>query len=207
MASELKLGLMELSVVKEMTNIGLGNATTALAEMTSKAFNMSIPEVESISLEEIPGLLGGVEQFAAGIYMPIEGDVSGHIGFLLPWPSVQALWRLLLGAEPAAPEDVSEMDASTILEIGNIINGSFLNAIADMTNLSMHATPPLLAIEMTGAILDTIAVEASAYDHVALAIRCVISDYEGSFEGFFVYIPSVGGLRTLFASLGIAEAA
>jgi len=207
MASELKLGLMELSVVKEMTNIGLGNATTALAEMTGKAFNMSIPEVESISLEEIPGLLGGVEQFAAGIYMPIEGDVSGHIGFLLPWPSVQTLWRLLLGSEPSEPHEVSEMDASTILEIGNIINGSFLNAIADMTNLSMHATPPLLAIEMTGAILDTIAVEASAYDHVALAIRTVISDFEGSFEGFFVYIPSVGGLRTLFSSLGIAEAA
>jgi len=207
MANELKLGLMELSVVKEMTNIGLGNATTALANMTGKAFNMSVPEVESIGLEEIPALLGGEEQFAAGIYMPIEGDVSGHIGFLLPWPSVQALWKLLLGAEPMEPHEVGEMEASTIMEIGNIINGSFLNAISDMTNLSMHATPPLLAIEMTGAILDTIAVEASSKDHVALAIRTVISDYEGGFEGFFVYIPSVGGLRTLFSSLGIAEAA
>jgi chemotaxis protein CheC len=198
---------MELSVVKEMTNIGLGHATKALADMTGKAFNMSVPEVESISLEELPTILGGSETFAAGIYMPIEGDVSGHMGFILPWPSVQTLWRMLLGVEPGSPEEISELDASAILEIGNIINSSFLNAIADMTSLSMHATPPMLAIEMVGSILDAIVVEASSKDHVALAIRTLITDYEGAFEGFFVYIPSLGGLRTLFASLGIAEAA
>ncbi|OJU62944.1 MAG: hypothetical protein BGO01_10135 [Armatimonadetes bacterium 55-13] len=207
MASELELGLMELSVVKEMTNIGLGNATTALATMTGRSFNMSVPEVESVNLDRIPELLGGSESFCAGIYMTIEGDVSGHIGFLMPWTSVQSLWRMILGAEPSEPSEISEMDASSILEIGNIINSSFLNAISDMTNLTMHATPPLLAVEMSGAILDSIAVEASMNDHVALAIRTLIHDFEGSFEGFFVYIPSLGGLRTLFSSLGIAEAA
>lgn len=207
MASDLTLGLMELSVVREMTNIGLGHATTALSDMTGRAFNMSVPDVESLSLEEIPTLLGGAESFSAGIYMPIEGDVSGHIAFLTPWASAQSLWKMLLGTFPASPDEISEMDASAILEIGNIINSSFLNAISDMTNLSMHATPPYFAVEMSAAILDAIVVEASAKDHVALAIRTVINDYEGSMEGFFVYIPSVGGLRHLFSTLGIAEAA
>lgn len=207
MASDLTLGLMELSVVKEMTNIGLGHATSALSDMTGKAFNMSVPDVESLSLEEIPALLGGAESFSAGIYMPIEGDVSGHIAFLMPWPSAQSLWKMLLGTQPESPDNISEMDASAILEIGNIINSSFLNAISDMTNLSMHATPPFLAVEMSAAILDAIVVEASSRDHVALAIRTVINDYEGSMEGFFVYIPSIGGLRQIFSTLGIAEAA
>ena len=207
MASDITLGLMELSVVKEMTNIGLGHATSALSDMTGKAFNMSVPDVESLSLEEIPALLGGAESFSAGIYMPIEGDVSGHIAFLMPWPSAQSLWKMLLGTQPESPDDISEMDASAILEIGNIINSSFLNAISDMTNLSMHATPPFLAVEMSAAILDAIVVEASSRDHVALAIRTVINDYEGSMEGFFVYIPSIGGLRQIFSTLGLAEAA
>lgn len=207
MASDLTLGLMELSVVREMTNIGLGHATTALSEMTGKAFNMSVPDVESLSLEEIPELLGGSESYSAGIYMPIEGDVSGHIAFLMPWASAQSLWQMLLGSKPESPEFISEMDASAILEIGNIINSSFLNAISDMTNLSMHATPPYLAVEMSAAILDAIVVEANAGDHVALAIRTVIHEFNGSMEGFFVYIPSIGGLRHLFSTLGIAEAA
>ncbi|MCC7230460.1 MAG: chemotaxis protein CheC [Fimbriimonadaceae bacterium] len=198
---------MELSVVRELTNIGLGHATTSLSEMTGRKFTISVPDVESLSLERIPELLGGCEAYAAGIYMPIEGDVTGHIAFLLPWPSVRSLWKMLLGTEPCDPSEITEMDASALLEIGNIINGSFLSAIADMTNLAMHSTPPYLAIEMSAAILDAIVVEASSKDHLALAIRTTITEAEGSLEGFFVYIPSIGGLRHLFASLGIAEAA
>ncbi len=207
MASEMKLGLMELSAVKEMTNIGLGHATTALSEMTGKAFTMSVPHVESLAIEQIPDLLGGGEAFAAGIYMPIEGDVTGHIAFLMAWPSAQQLWKMILGTMPEDPLEISELDASALLEIGNIINSSFLNALSDMTGLSMYATPPYLAVEMSGAILDAVVVEASCNDHVALSIRTVISDLDGCLEGFFVYIPSVGGLRHLFSTLGIAEAA
>lgn len=207
MASDLELGLIELSAVKEMTNIGLGHATTALSTMTGKAFNMSVPDVESLALEKLPELLGGDEAFAAGIYMPIEGDMTGHIAFFMPWPSAQSLWRMLLGSMPPSPFEISDLDASALLEIGNIINSSFLNAIADMTGLALHATPPYLAIEMAAAILDAIVVEASSNDHVALAIRTLINDMEGSLEGFFVYIPSIGGLRHLFTKLGIAEAA
>jgi chemotaxis protein CheC len=207
MASDLTLGLMEMSVVREMTNIGLGHATTALSQMTGKAFNMSIPDVESIALEQLPTLLGGGEVYAAGIYMPIDGDVGGHMAFFMPWPSARSLWQMLLGSAPSEPEEISELEASALLEIGNIINGSFLNAISDMTNLTMHATPPFLAVEMIGAILDAIVVEASASDHFALAIRTMIHDYDDSMEGFFVYIPAVDGLRRVFSSLGIPEAA
>jgi len=207
MASDLTLGLMELSAVREMTNIGLGHATTALSQMTGKAFNMSVPDVESVALEQIPDLLGGGEARATGIYMPIEGDVSGHIAFLMNWESTLSLWRMLLGDAPWDPSQITEMEASALLEIGNIVNASFLNALSEMTGLSMHATPPYLAIEMSGAILDAIVVEACYSEHYALSIRTSITDYEGSMEGFFLYIPSVGGLRTIFKTLGIAEAA
>ena len=119
----------------------------------------------------------------------------------------RGVWRMLLGSAPEIPAEVGDLEASALIEIGNIINSSFLNAISDMTNLSLHATPPVLAIEMAGAILDAVVVEASANDHVALAIRTQIFDEEGTMDGYFAYIPSLGGLRTLFGTLGIAEAA
>ena len=99
------------------------------------------------------------------------------------------------------------MDASAMLEVGNIINSNFLNAIADMTGFAMHATPSSLAVEMCSAIIDGIIVEASDKDHYALAIRTIINDGEGSIEGFFVYIPSAWGLQVMVSSLGLSEAA
>lgn len=201
------LGLMELSAVRELSNIGLGHATTALSELTQRPFNMTVPNAESVAMDDIPERLGSDEQAFVGIYMPIEGEIGGHMAFLFPWASAQSLWRMLLGSAPESPAEVDEMYASATLEVGNIINSSFLNAISDMTGASLHATPPLMAIEMASAILQAIVSEASYRDHVALSIQTEIYDENGSVDGTFFYIPTVGGLHTLFARLGIAEAA
>jgi chemotaxis protein CheC len=204
---KLGLGLMELSVIREITNIGLGHATTALAEMTDRPFNMTVPEVEPVPLDEMSRILGSAEELVVAVYMPIEGDLSGHIAFLMPWAAAAALWQRLVGAAPRDPADIDEYSVSAFMEAGNIMNSSFLCAISDAAGISMIARPPTMAIEMAFATLDTIAAEASCYDHVGLSIRTQIVDAGGLMEGHFLYIPSVGGLRRLFDRLGIREAA
>jgi chemotaxis protein CheC len=198
---------MELSAVKELANIGLGHATTAIAEMTQQPFQMSVPHAASVSLEEIPLLLGGREEETVGIYMAVDGEVGGHIAFLFPWRSARFFWKLLLGYIPESVEKVGELEASVMLELGNIINSSFLNAISDMAEVPLHATPPVVSIEMAAAILQSIVLEACVSDYAALSIETRIYDASGEAEGFFLFIPTVGGLRKLFARLGIPEAA
>ncbi|MFQ3588290.1 MAG: chemotaxis protein CheC [Fimbriimonadaceae bacterium] len=208
MSSEgMNLGLMQLSAVRELANIGLGHAVTSLSEITQRPFNMSVPYAESVALTTIPTMLGGGERLTVGIYMPIDGDIEGHMAFLFPWPSAQALWSMLLGYSPDSVESIGEMEASAMIEVGNIINSSFLNAISDMTGFTLHATPPLLAVDMAACVLESIVNEASMEDHAALAIETDIHDHSGSAGGMFLYIPSLGGLRALFAALGISEAA
>lgn len=207
MTRNLELGLMEQSVVRELANVGLGHATTALADMTGRAFNMLVPNVESVPLERIPELLGGDDTMSVGIFMPISGETGGHIAFMLDWRSAQSLWKMLLGSAPEDPESVGEMEASALLEIGNIINSSFLSAISDMTGLNMESTPPAMSIDYSYAILSAVVSEAALQDSIALSLQTVIHDYEHSFEGYFLFIPTYGGLQTVFAKLGIAEAA
>ena len=203
----LNLGLLQLSAIKEMANIGLGHATTAIAEMTQQPFYMSVPRADSVALEEIPLMIGGREEETVGIYMAVDGELGGHIAFLFPWRSAQFFWKLLLGYVPDSPEKVGELEASVMLELGNIINSSFLNAISDMADVPLHATPPLVSIEMAAAILQSIVLEACDTDYAALAIETRIYDNSGEAEGYFLFIPTIGGLRKLFARLGISEAA
>ncbi len=201
------LGPLHESVVREMANIGLGHATTALAGMTGKAFGMSIPDAQAVSLEELPLQLGGDELLTVGIYMPIDGDTGGHIAFITPWSSAQCLWRMFIGYAPDAAEDVDELQASTMMEVGNIITGSFLSAISDMTGLQMHATPPQLMVDMCLTVIEGVVMCASIADHTALSLRTSISDEGNQIEGYFLFIPTVEGLSAVFASLGLAEAA
>ncbi len=201
------LSILQLSAVKEMTNIGLGHAATALSTLTGRSFNMSVPDVESVPVADLLERLDGPESLTLSVFMPFEGDVAGYIAFLFPWPSAQKLWGMILGQFPDSPEQVGELEASAMIEVGNIINSNFLNALSDMTELKMHATPPAMSIEMAQAVIGSIVLEAEMSDSVALAVRTAIFDEESETSGYFLCIPTSNGLDTMFERLGISEAA
>lgn len=198
------LGLLEASAVREMANIGLGHATTALAELTGKTIDMSVPDAESVALEELPAMLG-TEALTVGVYMPIAGDIDGHVAFVLPWSGAQRLWTMLLGAAPEGPEDIDALHASVLMEIGNIVDGGFLSAISDMTGLRLEASPPRLSIDMGIAVVAAIVCEAACADTAALAVRTTITESGEDLEGTFLFVPTLGGLRKLFKALGLPE--
>lgn len=201
-------GRLQLSAIYEVANIGIGHAVTALSELTGRFFTMEIPRVDSVPLATVPDLIGGPEQLTVCTYMPFEGEIEGHTAFLFPWESAQELWVTLLGAAPASLEELNELHVSAMLEIGNIVNSSFLNAVSDMTGLTLHATPPVVSIEMAMAITETVVVEAEERDAFALAIETRIAERgDTGSRGCLLCIPTRAGLRTLFERLGISEAA
>lgn len=196
------LGLMEASAVREMANIGLGHATTALAGMTGRTIDMSVPDAESVPLEDLPLMLGG-EELSVGVYMPIAGDIDGHVAFVLPWAGACRLWTMLLGAAPTDLDGVDALHASVLMEVGNIVDGGFLTAISDLTGLNLEATPPRLCIDMGVSVIGAIVCEAAESDAAALAVRTTISESGEALEGTFLFVPTLGGLRKLFNALGI----
>lgn len=202
-----KLGPIGQSVISEMANIGLGNATTSLASLTGHSFEMGVPEATSVPLEQLPLMFGDSDDAYVGIYMPVEGESQGHMGFFLSWDSAQILWKMLLGDAPKDAESITELDSSALIEVGNIINGAFLRAISEFSNVNMIACPPLMSVDMMSSMLSSIATEACGQDHMALSIKTEIFDANRSFEGFFIMIPTVEGIRLIFKNLGVLEAA
>ncbi len=205
---ERQLGILEESAFKELSNIGLGHAVTALSQLTGRSFNMSVPNIKAVGLDSLGSLMGDPDDVTVGIYMPVDGDIGGHMAFLFPWQSACNLWNMLLGESPSSVAEISELHASAILEVGNIINSSFLNAISDMSGLALHATPPLVSVDSCAAIASSVTVEAELSDTIALSIETSIFESEqNSTHGYFLCIPTVEGLDLLFRQLGIQEAA
>ena len=107
----------------------------------------------------------------------------------------------------AGPEVIDELHASVMLEIGNILNSSFLNAISDMTQLKMHATPPVVSVDMAISVVSSIVCTAEEHESIALAVETSIYDEDSEVKGYFLCIPTIETLKRLFERLGIAEAA
>lgn len=202
--SLLSMSPLEISALTELANVGIGHATTALEQMTGISFSMDCPVVDSLPLERVLELLSAPEELAGCVFMPFEGDVEGHIAFLIPWSDACELWKALLGRAPERPDEIDEMYASTLVEVGNVINSSFLSALASMTETRLAASPPALAVDANASLLQSVAVEAEARHVVILAIQTRIHACQGRhIEAYFLAIPTVEGIRRLFGKLGL----
>lgn len=187
-------------VLKEIGNIGAGNATTALATMLQCKVDMKVPQVRMMEFKDVGALLGGEEQELAGAYLSVEGDISGSILFLVQKEVALHLVSKLMGG--MGGDEFGEMERSAFKEISNIVTGSYLNALSTMTNMCIYPSIPDLAIDMAGAILSVPAIEFGIMGDKILLIQSQISD-EIEMDGFFVMIPDMESYVKILRALGI----
>lgn len=191
-----------LDVLKEIGNIGAGNAATALAKMIDKKVDMKVPKVSILEFKEVPELLGGEETQVCGIFFKIEGDINGSIMFLLEMESAFNLIDLLM---PREEHLMDEFTFSALQEIGNILSGSYVASLSGLTNLNMHISVPSLCIDMAGAILSVPAIHFGQIGDKILIIenQFIEPDENEAVRGFFFLIPDVESYEILFKSLGV----
>lgn len=188
-------------ILREIGNIGAGNATTALAQMLQCKVDMSVPQVNLLEFKDIGGAMGGEELIMAGIYLGVEGDITGSIMFLVEKDSARHLVSKLMGMELEG-EDFSEMELSALKEVGNIITGAYLNSLSSLTNLKIFPSIPDLTVDMAGAILSVPAIEFGALGDRILLIQTEFFD-EVAIDGYFILIPDMESYSKILSALGM----
>lgn len=189
-------------VLKELGNIGAGNATTALSQMIQCKIDMAVPQVQLLEFKELGAAMGGEEVVMAGIYLAIDGDIKGSIMFLLEKKAAKHLVAKLMGME-SEQEDLSEMELSALKEVGNIITGAYLNSLSSITNLTIYPSVPDLTVDMAGAILSVPAIEFAALGDRMLMIQTQFFD-EMVLDGYFILIPDLDSYGKMLAALGVS---
>ena len=189
-------------VLREIGNIGAGNATTAVANMLGLRIDMKVPSVEFIEVEKIGGVIGSEEQIVVGIMLGIETDIEGSMMFLMDIPSAHHLVNRMMMRDPDYDADFDEMDMSAIKEIGNIIAGSCLSAISGLTNLTITPTVPFVAIDMAAAILSVPAIQFGMQGDNALIIETEMGD-DVEINGYFILMPEGDSYAKILSALGV----
>lgn len=193
---------MYFDVLKEIGNIGAGNATTALAQMLNTKVDMHVPQVELLEFSEVGEAMGGEEQIMAGICLAVEGDINGSIMFLLEEQSAKVLVGKLMGTEIDSDAPFDEMSISALKEIGNIITGSYLSSLSALTNLSAIPSVPSICIDMCGAILSFPAIEFGELGDKMLLIETCFTD-DVKLQGYFILVPDLESYDKILTSLGM----
>ncbi|MBF0547431.1 MAG: chemotaxis protein CheC [Candidatus Riflebacteria bacterium] len=194
----------QLDALGELGNIGSGNAATALAQFLNRKIDMDVPKAKILHIAHIPSLIGGPEASVMGIYLRVMGQFSGRFLLLMPEVTTLKLLHILIpGCQVRTPEDLSELETSCLKEIGNILAGSFLNALSVVTKITMLHSLPTLAFDMAGALLDAVIAEMATVSEHVLMIETSFKDEVENLKMHIFLLPEPESLETLLEFLGV----
>lgn len=192
-----------IDVLKEIGNIGAGNAATALAKLLNKKIDMNVPKVNLLDISDVPDLIGGAEAIVTGVFFKIEGDLDGSIMFVLDINSSQTLIKLLMNGYET--NELDDYTKSALKEIGNILSGSYISSLSTLTGLNIKISIPSLAIDMAGAILSVPAIQFGQVSDKILIIETEFLEGSDNVKGFFFLIPDYNSYDILLKSLGVSS--
>ncbi|MCX9012131.1 MAG: chemotaxis protein CheC [Candidatus Methanoperedens sp.] len=142
----------QYDALKEVGNIGIGNATTSLSQMVNKQVDISLPDLKLIPLIKVPILVKNADP-VVGIIQELRGDSKGFLVFLLSRNSAKTLVKLVLGqAEETAT--FNEMEQSVLKELGNIMSGTYITALSNFLGIAIGLSPPNQVYDMSDAIIN-----------------------------------------------------
>ncbi len=192
-----------LDVLKELGNIGAGNAATALASMISKKVDMNVPKVRILEFSDVAKVLGGEENLVVGIYFELSEDIVGNMMYALDMKSAVCLTNMLYGREKDT-EELDELDISALSEVGNILASSYANSLSTLTNLKMYISVPSLTVDMAGAILSVPAIQFGHIADHALMIETIFEEDDNQILGNLFFLPNMESFNRILKTLGVS---
>ena len=200
----LNLNNIQMDILKETSNIGMGHAATALSQMIGHPVKLRVPHVTITEISQVPEYLGGAEKMMIGITLQVLGDARGSIMLLFPQESAHRLLCNLIG-DQGKVLIMNEVAISALKEVGNILASAYLSALGSMLHKTLIPSVPLLAYDMAGAVVDYVLIDLSKSSDQAMLVE---TDFIGesssdlAIKGHFFLIPDPSTLDMFLDAAG-----
>ncbi|MCR5831620.1 MAG: chemotaxis protein CheC [Lachnospiraceae bacterium] len=137
-----KLNDIQKDVMREIGNIGSGNACTALSVLLGTTIDMSVPHVMLLGYESTTEYLGGEDNVVIGLRIKITGDLDGMMLHVVEKRFAQRIINTFYAKEIENIANLDEMDSSVLNEMANITSGAYANSLATLTSLFVNIGTP-----------------------------------------------------------------
>lgn len=200
-----QLNSLELDTVREIGSIGTGNAATALGQLLEKRVRITLPEVRIMGYNEAIDWIGGPEEVTAGVLVGMSGQMSGVMLSVQKLEFINLVLETMLNTKVGDYGELDELCQSTLIEVGNILISTFINALSGLSGISVNLTVPAFAVDMQGAIL---AVPMAMYGGTSDYLMTIGADFicdNQQVPCHLLLSPDVRSLNFLLAKLGVTE--
>jgi len=195
---------IHIDVLREIGNIGSGNASTALSSMTGKEIVISMPEVKFLEFQEAIEKNGSPEETVAAVLVRLNKDVEGMILLIVERDFAENILHVFFPEKKVYLLTLNEEDVSALTEIGNIMSHSYINAISTLAGLDIGAETPSFTVDMFGSIMSVPVIEFGEIGDKLMCIDKIIEIDGVKMKSNMLLIPTVSSLANLFGKLGVS---
>ena len=181
---------IELARWTELASDGTRSAVSGLSGFVGVEITITALDLKIIPAAQAADLVGGAENEVVVIYVAMTGGATGHMMLIYPIPVAFGLVDMLFGEEPGTTEELGEMEASALQEMGNVTGSFFMNAVADNTGLRLMPSPPTVMMDMAGAILDAALAEVMTDREELFVMETVFSTKDREIRGMLLVLPT-----------------
>lgn len=194
----------QIDALRELGNIGSGNAATALAQFLNRKIDMAVPQAKIVPFGDVSSLTGAPGDRIIGIFLKVLGNLPGNFLLMIPERTGFRLLDLLMpGPEPRQVGVLGDIERSCLREIGNILAGAFLNALSAITQTPMLNSLPSMAYDMAGSLLDAVITDCQPVSESVLMIETSFFDDTEDLRIHIFLLPSPESLSKLLGLLGV----
>lgn len=190
---------LEIDGLKEIINIGGGNAATSISLLVNRRIDMRVPEVEILSYEEMYEQVMQDSEEVYAISSQIVGDIGGMFLFVLSQETAERMTEYMVGSQQSSVEVTN----SAVMEMTNILSNSFLNAIGKLLEKQLISSLPMMQYDYFGAVISSIYMALDQYDDQVLVIRNEFFYDKERLDASLFFIPEMGVIQKILTALGI----
>lgn len=203
MGEPIKLTSFQMDALKEAVNIGAGNAASALSKLASSRVDMSVPRATIVPIADVKEHVLRSGEGELLIRVNIIGEAPGAIIITMPMGSARLLSDILMERETGSGRELTSMDLSAIMEVGNILTGSYLGALENFMGVPFRSSVPFMAIDKKGDVLKGAISEFDKIADYAVVIESELKEKTHSINTQFFLLPNPKSLNRMLEVLGV----
>ena len=183
-----------LDIMKEVINIGLGDAADALSSLVNTQIIIKVPDVHIMDISQVMPYIKK-EVLSLGVYIAqdFKGQISGKTILCYTHECSVSLLNTIYG-DKLKTTTITETGMSTLNEIGNIIMVSYISAISNFIDDRVMFDLPEVTVEISEKYFENLLKDLKSFEKAIVVknmMRIKGTDVEGylfvmlSFKDFY----------------------
>jgi len=201
----IKITEMQKSALQEAGSIGACHAAIALSQLMGKKITIAIPSVEILGIEQISGVVYKKGEVFIQINIAVLGEITGTMMFIINQKTALTLCDIVMGQHTDKTKLIEDLEQSALKEVGNILSASYLNAISELTGISLIISTPKYCIGgrdcLEHGFIDKDVSSAGARE--AFCIKTEFIESAVKIEAYLVFVSTAETLNKLLAKMRI----